>query len=53
MSNTKNVQFQQYNMSSLNHILSSQFLYTDVNKIPSLKRLLLIIQVRAAKKTHF
>jgi len=53
MLNLQNAQFKQYNTSNLINILSSQFVYTDCNKVPLLKKLLLIIQVKAAKKTHF
>ena len=53
MSHSKNIQFKQYNRTSLNQILSSQFVYANPNEIPLLKRLVLIIQVRAVKKTHF
>lgn len=53
MSTIKKLQFVQYNFSILTNILSSQFVYTDFDMLPRLKKLSVSIQVKGSKKTHF
>lgn len=46
-------QFKQYNYSVLTNILTSQFFYRNLNRIPRLKKITASILVKGSKATHF
>jgi hypothetical protein len=49
----KTLQFKQYNSSILTNVLTSQFIYSNPNRIACLKKLSISIQIKGSKATHF